>query len=60
MNEMALYRYLQPVDSLPSPVVATWLFAWSARSILTVTDLEGARFARVKEEAWQSFGRSVA
>ena len=27
---------------------------------LTVTDLGGARFARVKEEAWQSFGRGVA
>ena len=58
MNEMALYRYLQPVDSLPSPVVATWLFASSSSmSILTVTDLGGARFVR---EAWQSFGRGAA
>ena len=32
-------------------VVPTWLVASSS------TDLGGARFAHVKEEAWQSFGR---
>ena len=41
-------------------VVATWLVASSSSaSILTVTDLGGARFAHVKEEAWQSFGKGA-
>ena len=34
-------------------VVPTWLVASSS------TDLGGARFAHVKEEAWQSFDRCV-
>ena len=37
-----------------------WFASSLSMSILTVTDLGGARFARVKEEAWQSFGRGVA
>ena len=41
--------------------VAGWPFALlSSTSILTVTELGDARFACVKEEAWQSFGRGVA
>ena len=44
-------------------VVATWLFASSSStslSISTVTDLGDARIACVKEEPWQSFGRGLA
>ena len=49
VNEVVFYHYLQ---SLSSTVVATWLLtSSSSMSILTVTDLGGARFAC---EAWQS------
>lgn len=53
---VAIYSYLHLVDSLPFPVVATWLFTLSLL-ILTVTDLGSARLVR---KEWQSSGRGVA